>query len=913
MMFSRKNTAGSSDQNLMVCLRIRPMNEDEINLDVPIIAHSMDGNVVILLDPLEDPDDILRANRSRERRFVFDNVFNSSCSQEEVFKLSTLPLISQVLDGYTATVFAYGATGTGKTYTMLGVNEQPGIMFKALESLFKHMRMMEDEFIYQMSLSYLEVYNEMIRDLLGSNSVYLDLREDQNGVQVAGLTEIDVNTTNEVMDLLNRGNAMRTVEATGANKHSSRSHAVLQVNVVSRPRIRNTQEQILKGKLFLIDLAGSERASNTLNRGKRLTEGAHINRSLLALGNCINALSDPNGKRYVNYRDSKLTRLLKDALGGNCRTVMIAHIGPSALHFEDSRNTLVYADRAKHIRTKIHKNIYDVNFHLVQYNNVISDLKLEINRLRNKLDSMQTSGDPEDNTVVVSMNEQIEEMKIKDQLLVAFQKHVDCKKILSENITNDIDLNLEETRCQAIIKEWENKKAERIPERENKSRDKETEVEEKRSEISGLSLLDEPENIKLTKNELRLTQMERLRLKTQRQKLEQDLENHSNKIKNLESSILEKVKNNHARQMLQLLCRMHKLEIQQTDLRTENIVLRQHASKHDLVQSVLMKHNELCKRIITTQSSLIKDYGIDLPKELEMLYELYSEDDITMTNNIKIGLLDIDKDLYNYDRNLPVEIDSSSDIRDMTSNVSVNEVREEDESLASLPLINNPHATPESWDNESLRQGHKKSSFNSYFQTNFDTKYNTGPKPAFENISNSNRNFMISKPPINQLPYRTTHRSILPDLRGRQLVGPIEKKSNSRSRSFEPEPDTSRNNGNSTTLNNRYANSNVRKLVVGPRLDPFGNTIYDLDLRGKKYVSKYDAYKSTPISHRPDKTKKRSTSQKKIPKSTQITKQTDERYANNHLVLRANEIKKLNERKALDNFDEMDSLNNFRL
>lgn len=138
------------------------------------------------------------------------------------------------------------------------------------------------------------------------------------------------------------------------------------------------------GKLYMLDLAGSERASQTKNRGKRLLEGAHINRSLLALGNVINSLSG-GGSRYVNYRDSKLTRLLREALSGNCRTVMIAHVSPASLHREETRNTLVYAARASSISHKVERNVLDVSFHVSQYRNIIADLRSEINRLRSKM------------------------------------------------------------------------------------------------------------------------------------------------------------------------------------------------------------------------------------------------------------------------------------------------------------------------------------------------------------------------------------------------------------------------------------------------------------------------------------------------------------------------------------------------
>ena len=192
----------------------------------------------------------------------------------------------------------------------------------------------------------MEIYNELIRDLLNPLSGPLELREDNRGNQtVAGLLEIIAVSRYEVISLLLKGNKARTVEPTAANQTSSRSHALLNVTVTHSSPLGTKQ-----GKLFLTDLAGSERARKTKNRGKRLQEGAHINKSLLALGNCINALAD--GARYVNYRDSKLTRLLKEALSGKCKTVMIAHVAPEAKHRDESKNTLVYADRANHITTR---------------------------------------------------------------------------------------------------------------------------------------------------------------------------------------------------------------------------------------------------------------------------------------------------------------------------------------------------------------------------------------------------------------------------------------------------------------------------------------------------------------------------------------------------------------------------------
>ncbi len=210
-----------------------------------------------------------------------------------------------------------------------------------------------------------------------SKDTYLDLRDDPlKGVTIAGVTEQRVFERKEVMNLLTQGNRRRTTEATNANQHSSRSHAIFQVMLTSKDRTKSTDVSMLCGKLSLIDLAGSERGNATENRGIRLREGAKINTSLLALANCINALGDKMKKgTYVPYRDSKLTRLLKDSLGGNCKTVMIANIAPIASQYEETVNTLKYANRAKNITTRVIANKKMVYLHISAYKNIITDLR----------------------------------------------------------------------------------------------------------------------------------------------------------------------------------------------------------------------------------------------------------------------------------------------------------------------------------------------------------------------------------------------------------------------------------------------------------------------------------------------------------------------------------------------------------
>lgn len=211
------------------------------------------------------------------------------------------------------------------------------------------------------------------------------------GPTVAGITEVEAKTSNEIMQLLQQGNAKRSQAATAANEASSRSHAVLQVIVESRDRAPGVVENIKVGKLSLVDLAGSERAANTKNTGVRLVEGANINRSLLALGNCINALGEKGNKgNFVPYRDSKLTRLLKDSLGGNCRTVMIANISACENSFEETLNTLKYANRAKNIKTEAKRNVLNVNYHISEYVQLINNLRGEIKILKEQIEGGPT-------------------------------------------------------------------------------------------------------------------------------------------------------------------------------------------------------------------------------------------------------------------------------------------------------------------------------------------------------------------------------------------------------------------------------------------------------------------------------------------------------------------------------------------
>ena len=323
--------------------------------------------------------------RVKDQTFGFDRVFDENTTQGDVYEATTRNLLDSVLDGYNATVFAYGATGCGKTHTITGTVQQPGVIFLTMQELFERISERTEEKVTEVSLSYLEIYNETIRDLLvpGGSKAGLMLREDANqAVSVAGLSSHHPQNVEEVMDMIMRGNEYRTMSPTEANATSSRSHAVLQINVSQKDRNADVNEPHTMATLSIIDLAGSERASATKNRGERLIEGANINKSLLALGSCINALCDPRKRNHVPYRNSKLTRLLKFSLGGNCKTVMIVCVSPSSQHFDETQNTLRYANRAKNIQTKVTRNVYNVNRHVKDFLVKIDEQMALINELK---------------------------------------------------------------------------------------------------------------------------------------------------------------------------------------------------------------------------------------------------------------------------------------------------------------------------------------------------------------------------------------------------------------------------------------------------------------------------------------------------------------------------------------------------
>jgi kinesin family protein 3/17 len=273
---------------------------------------------------------------NEEKTFTFDTVFGPDSKQFDIYNATARPIVDSVIEGYNGTVFAYGQTGTGKTYTMEGnrsVPELVGIIPNSFAHLFGHISKCEEDTTFLVRCSYLEIYNEEVRDLLDKDhTTKKEVKERPDvGVYVKDLKSFVVTNTEDMDRLMTIGNKNRAVGRTNMNEHSSRSHAIYTITLECSSLGLDKQQHLRMGKLHLVDLAGSERQSKTGATGERLVEATKINLSLSTLGNVISALVD--GKRtHVPYRNSKLTRLLQDSLGGNSKTVMVQLLQLSAKH-----------------------------------------------------------------------------------------------------------------------------------------------------------------------------------------------------------------------------------------------------------------------------------------------------------------------------------------------------------------------------------------------------------------------------------------------------------------------------------------------------------------------------------------------------------------------------------------------------
>ncbi|KAM9795991.1 kinesin-like protein KIF1A isoform 3-T3 [Syngnathus typhle] len=383
-----------SGASVKVAVRVRPFNSREMSKDSKCIIQ-MSGNTTTIINPKQAKD---------HKSFNFDYSYWSHTSPEDVNYASQMlvykdigeEMLLHAFEGYNVCIFAYGQTGAGKSYTMMGkqdVKDQQGIIPLLCEDLFTKINDNADNSMsYSVEVSYMEIYCERVRDLLNpKNKGNLRVREHPlMGPYVEDLSKLAVTSYNDIQDLMDSGNKARTVAATNMNETSSRSHAVFNIIFTQKRHdadSENTSEKV--SKISLVDLAGSERADSTGAKGTRLKEGANINKSLTTLGKVISALaevdsgSNKNKKKkkvenFIPYRDSVLTWLLRENLGGNSRTAMVAALSPADINYDETLSTLRYADRAKQIRCNAVIN-EDPN------NRLVRELKEEVSRLKDLL------------------------------------------------------------------------------------------------------------------------------------------------------------------------------------------------------------------------------------------------------------------------------------------------------------------------------------------------------------------------------------------------------------------------------------------------------------------------------------------------------------------------------------------------
>ncbi|XP_061291637.1 kinesin-like protein KIF16B isoform X6 [Bos javanicus] len=385
--------------SVKVAVRVRPMNRREKDLEAKFIIQMEKSKTTItnLKIPEGGTGD---SGRERTKTFTYDFSFYSAdtespdyVSQEMVFKTLGTDVVKSAFEGYNACVFAYGQTGSGKSYTMMGDSGDSGLIPRICEGLFSQINETTrwDEASFRTEVSYLEIYNERVRDLLrrkSSKTFNLRVREHpKEGPYVEDLSKHLVQNYGDVEELMDAGNINRTTAATGMNDVSSRSHAIFTIKF-TQAKFDSEMPSETVSKIHLVDLAGSERADATGATGVRLKEGGNINKSLVTLGNVISALADlsqdasnPLVKKkqvFVPYRDSVLTWLLKDSLGGNSKTIMIATISPADVNYGETLSTLRYANRAKNIINKPTIN-EDANVKLIR------ELRAEIARLKTLL------------------------------------------------------------------------------------------------------------------------------------------------------------------------------------------------------------------------------------------------------------------------------------------------------------------------------------------------------------------------------------------------------------------------------------------------------------------------------------------------------------------------------------------------
>ena len=452
-----------------VAIRVRPMNKREKEQNSRLCVQvDKDNNTVSVI-----------SDKNESKTFPFDYVYPMETTQREVYDQVAFPIVDSIFQGYNGTIFAYGQTGCGKTFTMMGIITDPqlrGVIPNAFDHIFGFIKTEGESRKFFLRCSFVEIYNEEVRDLLGNKDKKLDIREDpKKGTFLKDLTYVTIKNPADIDKSLDTGNKNRHVGATSMNDQSSRSHSLFTVYLEIEEKGENNNSRIKSGKLNLVDLAGSERVGKTNATGQTFDEGKKINLSLTALGSVIDALSQ--NRKYIPYKDSKLTRLLADSLGGNTKTVMFANISPASYNYDETLGTLRYASRAKLIKNAPVVNEDPKDALLRKYEEEIKALKEKLangGNINDVLEEVSEESDDGDDAEVEEENKQIvKNFKKKKSVYLGDdpEKIALMAKIaeLEKNLIDNVKLEDAEVR-EGEEKLNKNELAKRIKEQEEKNK-----------------------------------------------------------------------------------------------------------------------------------------------------------------------------------------------------------------------------------------------------------------------------------------------------------------------------------------------------------------------------------------------------------------------------------------------------------
>ncbi|KAL5755256.1 hypothetical protein ACOSP7_023476 [Xanthoceras sorbifolium] len=466
--------------NIRVFCRCRPLNKEEI---------SAASATVVDFDAAKNGDLGILTSSSTKKIFKFDRVYSPKDDQVDVFADAS-PLVISVLDGYNVCIFAYGQTGTGKTFTMEGTEQKRGVNYRTLEQLFEIAKERSETSTYNISVSVLEVYNEQIRDLLATSptSKKLEIKQSSEGFHhVPGIVEAKVDNIKDVWNVLQAGSNARAVGSNNVNEHSSRSHCMLCIMVKAKNLING---ECTKSKLWLVDLAGSERLARTEAQGERLKEAQNINRSLSALGDVIYALATKSS--HIPYRNSKLTHLLQDSLGGDSKTLMFVQISPSERDLSETLSSLNFATRVRGIELGPAKKQMDTS-ELQKMKVMLEKARQEskskdesLRKLEENLQNLESRAKGKDQ-IYKSQHERIKELE--SQLVMKSNLHSQSEKQVSqlsdrlkgkEELCSGLQIKVKEletklrdrhqsesTTFQQMVKDLDNKLKEQVQESES--------------------------------------------------------------------------------------------------------------------------------------------------------------------------------------------------------------------------------------------------------------------------------------------------------------------------------------------------------------------------------------------------------------------------------------------------------------